>query len=263
MHPETARSLSQIVGSLVSLLCFSIPVLGATAPSAQAEPAATERRIAGAAARVPLAGISNFGIVSDQLYRGAQPDTAGFAELKKLRIDIVVNLRHETGQNQREGRLVQALGMRYVNIPWRGWDEPKIEQVEQFLSLLRDNPERRLFVHCERGSERTGVMVACYRMSRDHWTPERALAEMHAFGFRSRFRHLARFVHRFPALLGRDPFVAQRQACSPAVSASVRASVSRPEEGTAGVTPQERELSRRNVAYEFSGGSSACLRIRT
>jgi hypothetical protein len=47
-------------------------------------------------------------------------------------------------------------------------------------------------------------MVACYRISREHWTPERAQAEMEAFGFRRRFAHLTRFVHEFPSLLRRD-----------------------------------------------------------
>ena len=201
------RPRSRLPGSLVTLAMLVSSLGASAAQSTRPEPSATESRAACAADRLPLAGLPNFGIVSDRVYRGAQPDTAGFTELKKLGIDIVVDLRHETGHIRGERRLVEAQGMRYVSIPWRGTDEPKVEQVAEFLSLLRDNPERRVFVHCRRGSERTGVMVACYRMSRDHWTPERALAEMQAFGFRSRFRHLTRFVREFPALLLRDPFL--------------------------------------------------------
>jgi tyrosine-protein phosphatase SIW14 len=153
-------------------------------------------------------GLPQFGIVSDQLYRGAQPKDAGFAELKKLGIDIVVNLRHEPDAIARERALVEAQGMRYVSIPWRGRQDPKTEQVSQFLGLLRDNPERKVFVHCLRGAERTGVMVGCYRISREHWTPDQTLAEMKAFRFRSdRFAHLARFVREFPTLMLRDPFL--------------------------------------------------------
>jgi hypothetical protein len=49
-------------------------------------------------------------------------------------------------------------------------------------------------------------MVACYRISREQWTPEQAQAEMDAFGFcRRRFAHLTRFVREFPTLLLRDP----------------------------------------------------------
>ena len=156
----------------------------------------------------PRAGLPHFGTVSSQLYRGAQPENAGFAELKKLGIDIVVNLRHETTEITRERTLVEAQSMRYVSIPWRGKNDPNTEQVAQFLSLVRDNPDRKVFVHCQRGAERTGVMVACYRMSRENWTPEQAVAEMKAFRFRAgRFNHLERFVREFPKLLLRDPFL--------------------------------------------------------
>ena len=147
-------------------------------------------------------------MVSDQLYRGAQPKDDSFAELKKLGIDIVVNLRHETDEISRERNLVEAQGMRYVSIAWRGKENPKTEQVAQFLGLLRENPDRKVFVHCERGAERTGVMVACYRLSSEHWTPEQALDEMETFSFRGLwFGHLKRFVREFPTLLLRDPFL--------------------------------------------------------
>jgi protein tyrosine/serine phosphatase len=152
--------------------------------------------------------LPNFGSVSNQLYRGAQPADGGFAELKKRGIDIVVNLRHEPDEIVRERALVEAQGMRYVSIPWRGKQDPKTEQVAQFLSLLRENPDRRVFVHCERGAERTGVMVACYRMSREQWSPEQALNEMEAFRFRGLlFGHLKRFVRAFPGLFQSDSFL--------------------------------------------------------
>ena len=153
-------------------------------------------------------GIPRFGSVSDQLYRGGQPEGTGFAELKKLGIEIVVNLRHEPDEIARERQLVEGQGMRFVSIPWRGKQDPKAEQISEFLGVLRDNPDRKVFVHCQRGAERTGVMVACYRMSHDQWTPDKALAEMESFGFRGlRFGHLKRFVREFPSLLLSDPFL--------------------------------------------------------
>jgi tyrosine-protein phosphatase SIW14 len=192
---------------LVALALRAAPVVAvAGTPSAQWH-AASPTGATGppAASRLRYAGLPNFGVVSDQLYRGAQPDESGFAELARLGIAIVVNLRHERDRIARERTLVEGLGMHYVSIPWRGHDDPNPVQVAQFLRLLRDNPQRKVFVHCQRGAERTGVMVACYRISREQWTPERAQAEMEAFGFRRRFAHLTRFVKAFPSLLLRDP----------------------------------------------------------
>jgi protein tyrosine phosphatase (PTP) superfamily phosphohydrolase (DUF442 family) len=168
------------------------------------------------AARVHLGGLPNFGIVSDQLYRGGQPENTGLAELRKLEVDIVVNLRHETDRIASERTRVEALGMRYVSIPWHGRHAPSTEQVAQFLTLLRDNPDRKVFVHCRRGAERTGVFVACYRIAREHWTSEQALAEMERFRFRGlRFGHLKRFVRAFPTLLLRPPFTGPDDVSSP------------------------------------------------
>ena len=158
-----------------------------------------------AAVRAQHAGLPNFAIVNQQLHRGGQPQDTGFAELKKLGVDTVVNLRHEPQEIARERGLVEAQGMRYVSIPWRGKEDPKTEQVAEFLRLLRDNANRKVFVHCQRGAERTGVFVACFRMTEEGWTAEQALAEMEAFRFRGlRFGHLKRFVRAFPTLLMRD-----------------------------------------------------------
>jgi protein tyrosine/serine phosphatase len=178
-----------------------------TAPQAQSTPSERPRLTASgpAATAARRNGLPNFGVVSPQLFRGAQPRDPGVAELRRLGVDIVVNFRHEADQIARERLQVEAQHMRYVSIPWRGRDDPKTEQVAELLRLLRDNPDRTVFVHCQRGAERTGVMVASYRISHDGWPPQQALAEMKAFGFRSRFRHLTHFVLQLPSLLLRDP----------------------------------------------------------
>jgi protein tyrosine/serine phosphatase len=158
------------------------------------------------AQKVQLAGLPNFGTISQQLSRGGQPNPVGFEELKKMGIDIVVNLRHETDEVAREQTLVQKQGMQYVSIPWRGSNNPSIEQIVKFLELLRAHPDKKVFVHCQRGAERTGVMVASYRISHQNWSGEQALNEMERFGFRGmRFGHLKKFVRDFPSLFLSDP----------------------------------------------------------
>jgi protein tyrosine/serine phosphatase len=39
-----------------------------------------------------------------------------------------------------------------------------------------------VFVHCRRGVDRTGTIVACYRIAHDHWENRKALAEAEANG---------------------------------------------------------------------------------
>ena len=67
-------------------------------------------------AKLKLRGVPQFGQVTRTLYRGAQPSKEGFANLSKLGINIVVDLR---GNRSSERRIVTALGMTYVPLPWR------------------------------------------------------------------------------------------------------------------------------------------------
>jgi len=149
--------------------------------------------------KLQLHGVANFGEVTPTLYRGAQPTAEGLENLKVFGVQAVVNFRNEPERIAAERRIVERLGMRYVSIPWRGRDKPSDAQVAEFLSFLQANPGTRIYVHCRRGAERTGLMVAAFRMTTQGWTPSQALAEMETFGFRGfRFRHLKRYVKEFP-----------------------------------------------------------------
>jgi protein tyrosine/serine phosphatase len=158
------------------------------------------RSTEGAAARkLSLPGLPNLGQVTEMLYRGGQPTEEGYRELKKLGIQIIVNFRNEKENIEAERREVEALGMRYVSIPWSGWHKPTNHQVARFLTLLRANREKKIFAHCHHGSERTGVMVAAFRMAMQDWTPQQVLEEMKEFHFHHFwFRHLRSYVEDFP-----------------------------------------------------------------
>jgi protein tyrosine/serine phosphatase len=124
--------------------------------------------------------------------------------MKELGVAIVVNLRDDSEKNEQQQ--VETRGMRYVHIPWRGTAQADNRQVAQFLQLLRDNPDKKILVHCQRGAERTGVMVAAYRISEHGWTSEQALDEMEDFKFLGFwFRHLKKYVRDFPTQLAADP----------------------------------------------------------
>lgn len=130
--------------------------------------------------RISLPGVPNAGEVTARLYRGAQPTADGYRELKKMGIDIVVDLRL-TGRDK-ERRAVLASGMQYVSIPWHCYF-PKDKFMARFLALLRENQGKRIFVHCRYGDDRTGMMLAAYRMANEGWTAEEARKEMNVFGF--------------------------------------------------------------------------------
>ena len=150
-------------------------------------------------------GLSNFARVADTLYRGAQPSAAGFAALKSMGIGMVVNFRDD-GEAASEKREVESLGMKYVAIPWSGSQNPSDKQIVQFLNLVRDNPNVKIFVHCRRGADRTGTMVAAYRVAVEHQSTTQAVAEMHQFHYAKFWLpQLERYVVSLPQLMETDP----------------------------------------------------------
>jgi protein-tyrosine phosphatase len=74
------------------------------------------------------------------------------------------------------------LGMKYVAIPWH-CPFPHDDTFAKFLKLIKENPKKKIFVHCRLGDDRTGMMVAAYRMADEGWTAEEAMREMQKFGF--------------------------------------------------------------------------------
>jgi tyrosine-protein phosphatase SIW14 len=148
-------------------------------------------------------GLPNFRRVDANLFRGGQPAAGGVSRLKALGIRTIVNLRYEPDLVKAEEAEATAEGIAYYNIPMRGLNKPTDAQVTRILGLIDDPAKRPIFVHCKRGSDRTGAIVACYRIARDGWTAERAIREAFEYGM-MRIEYAKRaFVRAFYAKLQR------------------------------------------------------------
>jgi len=129
-----------------------------------------------------IEGVRNFQKVDDHVYRGAQPTRDGFANLSKLGIQTVIDLREPGDRSVTERKWVTGAGMRYVSVPMYGMATPSNAKVLKVLELLEDRGTGPVFVHCKRGADRTGGVIACYRVEQDHWKNDRALAEARSMG---------------------------------------------------------------------------------
>src|SRR3989442_2563353 len=131
--------------------------------------------------------IRNFGKMDARFYRGAQPDESDYKDLKALGIKTVIDL--QDSPTSYEKRDVEALGMRYVNIPMSDSSYPKQESINAFLKLVNDPSTGKFFAHCAGGRHRTGVVGAIYRFTVDHWNYDQAYAEMKDYDFYTRWGH--------------------------------------------------------------------------
>lgn len=142
--------------------------------------------------------LPNFQKVDDHVYRGAQPTDSGFQDLARLGIKTVIDLR-DIGEHSQanERKAVTDLGMRYVNIPMHGMSMPKDDQVAAVEAIFNDSASGPVFVHCKRGADRTGMVVAVYRISHDQWENRKALDEAKSHGMSFFARALQHYVMDF------------------------------------------------------------------
>ena len=127
------------------------------------------------AASVP--GIDNFYQIDQKVYRGAQPTTEGFHYLATLGVKVVLDLREHDSRSLAEERTVTAAGMKYINVPMTGMTPPTVSETNTILALLEDQAGGPVFVHCKRGADRTGAVIASYRIDHDRWDGAKALRE--------------------------------------------------------------------------------------
>jgi hypothetical protein len=191
-------STSCLIRLIATLLFLGVAMCGDAEPRDEAGKDA-QREEHSVGRHLPLEGIRNFGEVTPTLYRGGQPSQEGLQTLSKMGVDIVVNTSGR--QHDDEGTEVNRLGMKYVVIRWH-CPFPKDPTFARFLKVVHDNPGKKIFVHCRLGDDRTGMMIASYRMAVQGWSAEDAMKEMQAFGF-SRSHHficpaLASYEKHFP-----------------------------------------------------------------
>jgi len=141
--------------------------------------------------------IKNFGQMDDRFFRGAQPKENEYKELAALGIRTVIDLQNEPTSYEKQN--VEALGMKYVNIPMSDKDYPQTAKIDQFLKLIDDPSTGKFYVHCAGGRHRTGVMGAVYRFNHYNWNYDQVYAEMKKYDFYTRWGHgdMKKFVQDY------------------------------------------------------------------
>lgn len=141
-----------------------------------------------------LSGIDNVGRISPSVYRGNQPKKEGYKTLKEMGIRTVINLR----SHHREKNMVESAGMRYLEFPIGMFERIKKAEIKQIVNAMADPDNQPVYIHCALGQDRTGIVVAAYRMDIDGWSLDEAEKEMQAFGFNDTWVHLKKFIRKYP-----------------------------------------------------------------
>jgi protein tyrosine/serine phosphatase len=127
----------------------------------------------------------NFSEVTPNLYRGGRPDQPGVDVLKQMGVKTIIDLENDDQAVANEQGWAQQAGLFFIHEPMNGLETPRDAEVDDILSKIADPSLQPVFVHCMQGHDRTGLIVALYRVFDQGWTPKDAHDEMMALGFNS------------------------------------------------------------------------------
>lgn len=180
----------------VALLLGFVLFLGASAAHAASGKVAD--RPAEWATAVGGTGVGNLYRIEDGLYRAAQPTAAGFKELAALGVRTVLDVAGGAG----DGNLVPDGALKLFHVPMSAWGL-RDDRVLQALRIMADPQNRPLLIHCRLGADRTGAMVALYRVVVQGWSKEQAVLEMNRGGYHHSglWRNLDDYVLRADAAM--------------------------------------------------------------
>ena len=127
--------------------------------------------------------IFNFHVVAPGVMRGSQPSEASLKLLKDYcGVKTILNLRSDE-LVEWERQVVEKLGMDFINIPMNGGQKQGVEKIEQCLNIMRDKARQPVFLHCQAGKDRTGLICAAYKIKYENWSLEEAFFEMLSYGY--------------------------------------------------------------------------------
>ena len=121
--------------------------------------------------------LKNLNFVDAQIYRSEQPDKEDINDLKRLGVKEILNLREFHSDNDEFEST--NFDLHHIKMHTSKITE---DQIISALKFIR-NRKGPILIHCWHGSDRTGVVVASYRIIFNHWSKSEAIDEMVNGGF--------------------------------------------------------------------------------
>lgn len=136
--------------------------------------------------------IDNWYKVDAKVYRSAQPDAEGMKDAERFGIQNVLSLRNYHSDD--DGAIGTTLKIFRVKM------EAGDIQDGQIVAALRAirNAEGPILVHCMQGSDRTGAVIAMYRIVFSNWSKDAAIDEMvnGGYGFHGIYASIVTYIQK-------------------------------------------------------------------
>jgi tyrosine-protein phosphatase SIW14 len=140
---------------------------------------------------IQMQGVGNFYKITDYLYRSEQPTEEGMENLKTMGIKTLINLRVVHS----DLNIIRKTGLLREEVNVKAW-HIEDEDVISVLRIIKKTENGPFLMHCWRGADRLGLMVAMFRIVDQGWTKDEAIDEMvnGGFGFHETWRNIIEYV---------------------------------------------------------------------
>ncbi len=151
--------------------------------------------------------ICNFHKVNSQVYRGGRPDPSAYPKLERLGVRTILSLE-ESGQAAKEcdalarfnSTLKPENRIDFVSFPITPMQISRAglsdEQVERLFQLIQ-KARKPVFIHCYYGRDRTGAIIALYRMALEGVPYDKAYEEAVHYKFSPEDAGLLKTLKRY------------------------------------------------------------------
>ncbi len=153
------------------------------------------------------ADICNFHQVDEILYRGGRPRRSAYPKLVELGVRTIISLE-ETASAEQEEAAIDELNSKlsaeqkidFISFPItpRETEQTGVphERMVQLFEQIR-NSRHPIFIHCYHGKDRTGAVVALYRMRTHEKTFKEAYDEAYHYLFQASDLGLRKTIDRY------------------------------------------------------------------
>jgi tyrosine-protein phosphatase SIW14 len=143
------------------------------------------------ASLIQTKSLKNLYKVNSDLYRSEQPQENAGNTLKKLGIKSILSLKQQNKDKEYLGKH----SFEYYSVEMESEDFDN-DEIIKALRKIKDAP-KPILVHCKHGSDRTGVVIAMYRIVFENWTKAEAINEMKngTFGFKIKYENIIAYIN--------------------------------------------------------------------
>lgn len=173
---------------IIVIIAFGFNLIGCASPAIDV----ANRPLAWA---TPIYANANLYQVDKQLYRSEQLIADDIPIIRKQGINTIINLRFfDRDDNHRQ---FTDKNLTLINYPLLTW-AIKPEQLAKILYEIEQQKKlgKKVLVHCYHGADRTGIVIAMYRIIQQGWTIQEAKQEMMqgGYGYHSIWKNIEKLL---------------------------------------------------------------------